>query len=320
MSQRCPISFQILPNSDDNREARKYSNEGLKQLSPRLTDLHLFPYSAEAQRQEAALRMQKMSIQGVQPKLSARLNIAKKTFELMDIGGTFILKPQHAIFAQMPENEALTMRLAKVAKIETPTHGMVCSQDDSLTYFIQRFDRMAHGKKLAVEDFAQLLGFSRETKYQSSMEQCVNVIDSFCSFPSIEKKELFKRVIFNFLIGNEDAHLKNFSLISRKGVIELSPAYDLVNSTILLRGANIEEIALPIAGKKRKLTYAILIDYFGKERLSLNETTIQSVLKNFENSFPLWRNLIETSFLTDDLKEKYLDLVKKRSKTLKLQF
>ena len=135
MPNRCPISFQILPNTDDascgNAEGLKYSSEGLRQLSPRLSDLLPFPYSAEEQRQEAALRMQKMSIQGVQPKLSARLNIAQKAFELMDTDGTFILKPQHNIFSQLPENEALTMRLAQVAAIEVPLHGMVYSQDDS---------------------------------------------------------------------------------------------------------------------------------------------------------------------------------------------
>lgn len=320
MPNRCPISFQILPNTDDascgNAEGLKYSSEGLRQLSPRLSDLLPFPYSAEEQRQEAALRMQKMSIQGVQPKLSARLNIAQKAFELMDTDGTFILKPQHNIFSQLPENEALTMRLAQVATIEVPLHGMVYSQDDSLTYFIERFDRRAKGKKWSVEDFAQLLGFSRETKYQSSMEQCVDVINRFCSFPIIEKKEFFKRIMFNFLVGNEDAHLKNFSLINRNGKIELSPAYDLVNTTILLRGSNIEEIALPIAGKKRKLTHTILIDYFGNERLQLNEMTIQSVLKNFNLAFPIWQNLIKTSFLNDNLKKKYLLLVDKRMKTL----
>jgi serine/threonine-protein kinase HipA len=309
MPERCPISFQ---NIEANQEGNKYSLEGLRQLSPRLTGLHLFPYSAGSQRQEAALRMQKMSIQGVQPKLSAALNITKKTFELQDTGGTFILKPQHNIFTQLPENEALTMRLAQISNIEVPSHGMIYSEDNSLTYFVQRFDRKAKGKKLAVEDFAQLLGFSRETKYQSSMEQCVDVIDNFCSFPMVEKKVFFKRVIFNFLTGNEDAHLKNFSLISRNGKIELSPAYDLVNTTILLRGPNIEELALPLAGKKRKLTATLLIDYFGKERLKLTETTLYNVLYDFKIVQVRWRNQIENSFLNDELKKKYFDLLVSR--------
>ena len=126
-----------------------YSLNGLALLSKSLTDLCDLPFSANEQRFDAANRERKMSIQGVQPKLSALLNVRQQGFEITDLGGTFILKPQNKDFPQLPENEAVTMCMASKVGIEVPTTGLVGSQDGSLTYFIRRFDRLGKGKKLA---------------------------------------------------------------------------------------------------------------------------------------------------------------------------
>ena len=128
--------------------------------------------------------------------------------------------------------------------------------------------------------------------------------------------KLFRLVVFNFLVGNEDAHLKNFSLITRNGKVELSPAYDLLNSTIVLRGDNIEELALTLAGKKRKITRELLVDYYGKDRLKLSDKTIQQVLNDIESALPEWFHLISICFLSDDLKEKYKQLLTDRAAIL----
>ena len=120
---------------------------------------------------------------------------------------------------------------------------------------IRRFDRKGQKAKVAVEDFAQLAGLSRDTKYNYTMEKLVKLIDRFCTFPAVENAKLFKRVIFNFLVGNEDMHLKNYSVITRDDIVELSPAYDLLSSSIVLTG-DIDEIALPLKGKKSNLTPA----------------------------------------------------------------
>ncbi|HOY32587.1 MAG TPA: HipA domain-containing protein, partial [Bacteroidales bacterium] len=187
------------------------------------------------------VRATKLSIQGLQPKLSAILNIKESRFELVDTGGKYILKPQHHIYPQLPENEDVTMRMAKAAGINVLLHGMIRSKDMTLTYFIKRFDRAGHKDKIPLEDFAQLAGLSRDTKYNYTMEKLVLLIDEFCTFPVIEKAKLFRLVLFNFLTGNEDMHLKNFSLIRNGDKIELSPAYDLLNSTIVLN-PNLEKI------------------------------------------------------------------------------
>jgi serine/threonine-protein kinase HipA len=303
----CPITYQPCEG--------RYSQEGLNKLSRRLDDLGELPYSAAEQIREAAARAPKMSIQGVQPKLSARLNVRKREFEIVDTGGQYILKPQNPQFDQLPENEDLSMRLAAGAGIEVPLHGLVYSKDDVFTYFVKRFDRIGRKEKLALEDFAQLLGRSRETKYDASMEKVADVIEKYCSFPAVEQIKLFRLTIVNFLLGNEDMHLKNFSLITREDRIELSPAYDIINSTIALANPQ-EELALPLMGKKSKLTGSILIDYFGRERLGLNDRSIAMVQSNIKSAFPLWEQLIARSFLDAEMKDKYSKLVAARKKRL----
>jgi serine/threonine-protein kinase HipA len=300
----CPITYQ--PCGD-----KKYSDNGLKLLSRNLTQLKDLPLTQEEQLREAAIRADKMSIQGVQPKLSAKLNVKDEVFDIVDRGGEYILKPQNNFYPELPENESLTMKLAELIGVEVPLSGMIYSSDGKFTYFIKRFDRYGRNKKLSLEDFAQLAGKSRETKYDYSMEKLITLIDTFCTFPAIEKVKLFRLSIFNFLIGNEDMHLKNFSLITRDNKVELSPAYDLLNTTIVVPKSQ-EEIALPLAGKKRNLSTKILIDYFAKERLKLNQTIISQVFNKFNTEWNNWEKLIKISFLSNEMKEKYFELMKKR--------
>jgi len=301
---RCPIIYNEFCEG-------LYSEKGLKRLSPSLKTLGLLNYTAEELRAEAMQRASKMSIQGVQPKLSAILNIKDGLFEIVDKGGRYILKPQHNIFPELPQNEDLTMRLAESIGIEIPLHGLIYSKDNSLTYFVRRFDRKGQKDKVAVEDFAQLAGMSRDTKYNYSMEKLVKLLDDYCTFPAIEKSKLFKLVLFNYLVGNEDMHLKNYSVIVRNGKVELSPAYDLLNTTIVLRG-DVEEIALTLKGKKSNLNRDTLVNYFGKERCNLNNKIIEKTLETIQSAISSWFNLIDISFLSDEMKEKYRSLLQKR--------
>ena len=241
---RCPITCQPCGTA-------RNSPAGLRALSPSLKRLNDFPYAAEQQRQEAVIRAGRMSIQGVQPKLRVRLNARAGGFEIVDRGGRFVIKPQHHVYPSLPENEGLTMHLAGLCGIEVPLSGMVRSADGTWSYFVRRFDRSGHNRKVAVEDFAQLAGLSRDTKYDFSMERLVKLLDAYCTFPAVEKVKLLKRCLFNFLAGNEDMHLKNFSLITRQGKVELAPAYDYLNSTVAFlalgkRLETIEETALPL--------------------------------------------------------------------------
>jgi serine/threonine-protein kinase HipA len=301
---KCPIAYISCGNN-------RYSDEGLRMLSTGLKTLKDLEYTADEQRKEAYNRATRMSIQGVQPKLSAVLSFKAEKFEIVNKGGKYILKPQHNIFPEMPENEDLTMRLADETGLEIPQHGLIWSKDNSLTYFIKRFDRKGHTDKIPVEDFAQLAGLNRDTKYEYSMEKVVKLIDKYCTFPAIEKIKLFKLTIFNYLIGNEDMHLKNFSIITQDGKSTLSPCYDLINSTIEYKKQE-DEIALPLKGNKRKLTRNQLIDYFGKEKCELADKSIDRVLETISLSVPKWKELIENSFLSQEMKEKYRALLETR--------
>lgn len=282
-------------------------------IAPKLMGLNDLPYTASELRREAANRARKLSIQGVQPKLSASISVVDQEFKVVDQFGTYIIKLQNDIFPELPENEDLTMRMAKVLGIHVPFHGMVYGKDGSLSYFIKRFDRYGKGKKHAMEDFAQLTGNTRDTKYRFSMEKLVPVIEEFCTFPVVEKVEFFKRIVFCFLTGNEDMHLKNFSLITKNGKTTLAPAYDLLNSSITIKSPE-EEIALTLKEKKSNLKSSDFVEYYAKERLQLNEKTVETILQNMFKAKQKWKDLISISFLSDDMKEKYDNLLEHRMK------
>ena len=307
---RCPITYGPC---GENR----YSEKGLKMLSPGLTSIKALEYTAEEQRKEAFIRSSGMSVQGVQPKLSARLNIKEEKFDVVNTGGRYILKPQHQFFPEMPENEDLTMKLANEVGLEVPIHGLIWSKDNSLTYFIKRFDRRGQNDKVPTEDFAQLAGMTRETKYDYSMEKLVSLINRFCTFPAIEKLVLFKLVLFNYLVGNDDMHLKNYSVITKDGKVILSPCYDLLNTTIEYERAY-DEIALPLKGNKSHLTRNMLISYFGRERCEMTAKSIDKVLETISTAIPVWKSLINSSFLSKGMKDKYLELLDVRLNNLNI--
>ena len=303
---RCPITYELCGTD-------KYSEKGIRLIAPKLTQLNDLPYTAVELRQEAANRAKKLSIQGVQPKLSAAISIVDQEFKIVDQFGTYIIKPQNDLFTQLPENEDVTMRMAKAFGLDVPFHGMLYGKDGSLSYFIKRFDRHGKGKKWATEDFAQLTGNSRETKYRFTMEKLIPVLDEFCSFPAIEKADFFKRILFCFITGNEDMHLKNFSLITQKGKTKLTPIYDFLNSTIAIKNPE-EEIALTLRGKKSNLRATDFIDYYAKERFQLNGKTIATILTQMKKATPQWKELLEICFLSNEMKQKYLELLEIRTK------
>jgi len=307
---RCPISYQPVDS------AGQYSEKGLRAVDKRLRDLRPLEFTREELVEEAARRASRMSIGGVQPKLSAVIDFSHESFRIVDSDGRYILKPQHPVFRSLPENEDLTMRLAHAVGIDVPFHGMVYGKDSALSYFIRRFDRDASVPlRIPVEDFAQLSGRTRDTKYDSSVERLLPIVDQHCTFPRVERSKLFRRLIFSFLVGNEDMHLKNNSLISRNGLIELSPAYDLLNTTAVL-GPEAEESALPIEGKRRGLTRRILVEYLGIDRCGLPAKEVGAVLDSIRSAEGAWRELVQCSFLPDALKGRYLEILAERTPRL----
>lgn len=305
----CPITLEPV------EERETFSPAGLRSLHPRLNQLAPLELTHDEQLRQARLRAAKMSIQGVQPKLSAVLRPGVGRLEIVDTGGRFILKPNPPTFEDVPANESLTMTMAATIGIEVPPHGLIPASDHGWIYIIRRFDREGRNTRIPVEDFAQLSGATRETKYDSSLEQVARVIEEFCTFPAIEKPRLARRLLFCFLTGNEHMHLKNFSMIVRNGVVTLSPAYDLLNTTLVLEKAE-EESALPLGGKKRKLTRTLWLDYFCGERLALPRRQIDTLLGDLRSALPRWHDLIDRSYLPEPKKTIYRALLDERCERL----
>ncbi|MGA7725761.1 MAG: HipA domain-containing protein [Opitutaceae bacterium] len=293
-----------------------YSPAGLRLLDRRLTSLAPLPYTREQLIEEASARAVKMSIQGMQPKVSAVLRAKEGRMEIVGNGGRYIVKPPHPVYAELPENEALTMSLAANLDIEVPVSGLLLNADQTRSYFVRRFDRLGWGKQ-PVEDFAQLSGATRDTKYDSSTERLIELIDRFCTFPVLERMKLLDRLLFAYLTGNEDMHLKNWSLITRDDKVELSPAYDLLNSTISNPKSR-EELALTLHGKKSKLRENDFWRYLAAERLGLSPALIEQTKTRFAAAGRGWPARIESSYLSSDMKGRYLSLFEERQARLGL--
>jgi serine/threonine-protein kinase HipA len=291
-----------------------YSPAGLRLLDRRLRSLAPLPYTRDQLLEEAAARAAKMSIQGMQPKVSTVLRVTEGRMEIVDNGGRYIVKPPHLVYAELPENEALTMSLAATLGIEVPVHGLLQNSDKTHSYFVRRFDR-AGWRKQPVEDFAQLSGATRDTKYDSSTERLIEIIDHFCTFPALERLKFLDRLLCAYLTGNEDMHLKNWSLITRDDKVELSPAYDMLNSTIP-NPRNREELALPLRGKKTNVHANDFWRYLAGERLGLTSSLIEQTQARFAAACAEWPARIEASFLSAEMKRRYLTLLAERRNRL----
>lgn len=300
--RKCPLTYEMVEG--------RYAPGALRRVNPRLTELQDLPYSSEELLWEVSQRADKLSIQGVQPKLSARLNVKSQAFDLVDRQGQYILKPQSPHFTYLPENEDCTMRLAATTGLNVPNRGLIYGKDGRVTFWIRRFDRTGRDEKLPVEDFAQLLGESRDTKYKSSWEKVAQVIERHCTFPRVEAAKLFKLLLFCFLCGNEDQHLKNFSLLIKDPMVELSPCYDQVNSTIVLSNPE-EELALPLAGKKSRLKMADFLNY-ATTCLKLTDLIVEQVRQEIAEGLVTWESIIRSSFLPENRQDQFLALFGER--------
>jgi serine/threonine-protein kinase HipA len=208
------------------------------------------------------------------------------------------------------------MSLAETLGIEVPVHGLLLNADKTRSYFVRRFDRTGWDRQ-PVEDFAQLSGASRDTKYDSSTERLTELIGRFCTFPALEHMKFLDRLLFAYLTGNEDMHLKNWSLVTRDDKVELSPAYDLLNSTIPNPKSR-EELALTLHGKKSNLKANDFWSYLAGERLGLAPALIEQTKARFSAACSHWPARIDASFLSQDMKERYLALLETRRARLGL--
>lgn len=245
----------------------------------------------------------RISITGVQPKLSVTLEKRKANTRLTIVGlwGEYILKPQHDRFQMMPETEDLTMHLASIFKIPVCEHTLLRASDGSFVYLAKRFDRIK-GKKVHMEDFCQLSEFLTESKYKGSYEKIGKLILRYCTNTGLDALNYFELVLFSYLTGNNDMHLKNFAVLHQDNGIYLSPAFDLLNVN-LVNPADDEDLALTLNGKKKKIRLKDFI-LLG-ESLQIPGKAIENSCKKFASANREVELYINSSFLSPELKEQY---------------
>ena len=251
------------------------------------------------------------TLTGVQPKLSLNLDKHKDSQKLTIVGlwGDYIFKPQTERFAMLPENEDLTMHLAEIAKIKIVPHTLIRMKDGSIGYLTKRIDRKADGEKIAMEDMCQLTERQTEHKYRSSYEQIGKAIRKYSTNAQLDMVDFLELVYFSWLTGNNDMHLKNFSLYSPAGEPVLTPAYDLLNAAIS-NPVDDKELALNLNGKKKRMKDA---DFKNAYRTcGVPEIVFDRVKKKYVDLLPKFEEEIHASFLSDEIKTLYIELLHRR--------
>ncbi len=273
------------------------------------------PYSEDKMEELAEQVIQShTTVTGVQPKLSLHLASAEepnrpKRFTIVGMWGGYILKPPSPHYPNMPEVEDLTMHLANIAKINVVPHSLIRLQSGNLAYITKRIDRVKKSK-LHMEDMCQLTERLSEDKYQGSYEQIAKAIQQHSKNPGLDVVNFFELVLFSFLSGNADMHLKNFSLINQPGIGPVfSPAYDLV-ATAMVNPADNEDMALTLNGKKRKIKRSDFETAFNTLKLDAKQQ--ENIFNKMERVRPEWEEMIDISFLNEKWKEMYKALLKER--------
>lgn len=303
---KCLICYKPLGESDIDYHKKCLIKEfGLKQMPiVNIDEKELIKYAKEQIEANTA-------ITGVQPKLSLWLEESKQSirFTVVDKKSNYIIKPASEVYQSLPENEDLCMHLASELNIITAKHSLIRMSSDNLAYITQRFDRVKD-KKLASEDLCQLTETLTEHKYRGSYEKTGRTIRKYSSQSGFDALSFFELLLFNFIIGNADMHLKNFSMLENiDGSFTLSPAYDLL-STYLVIDNETEQLSLTINGKKNKIKKRDF-DILAKN-LSLNEKQRDNSYEKFLTKKEKIEWWVQNSFLANNQKQKLQDLIDTR--------
>ena len=260
-----------------------------------------------------------VTVTGVQPKLSVDLEKeanGKKRFTIVGLWGKYILKPQTELYVNLPENEDLTMHLATMVNIKTVPHSLIRFKDGSLAYITRRIDRDKKKGKIPMEDMCQLTEKLTEQKYKGSHEQIAKIIMLHSAYPVLDLLTYFEVLLFCYLTGNADMHLKNFSLYKPANEYILAPAYDLLSTKLVLPDDK-DELALTLNARKRNLKKSDFNHLLNTYKI--DEKVIENIYEKYRKIVPQWLNFIDTSFLPQQMKEEYKSIINKRKSILEKQ-
>ncbi|MBN2434456.1 MAG: HipA domain-containing protein [Spirochaetes bacterium] len=298
--KKCLICYDDLPKDRDFYHDECIKKSLLKNIDP------LVPYNFEELSDLGRQIIQsRFSVTGVQTKISMTTSEDSnpKKFTLIGYKSNYILKPPSTRYPRMPENEDLTMKLAKIAKIPTVSQTLVPMKSGEIAYITERMDRTEFNKKIHMEDMAQISNKLTEHKYLSSAEQVGKKIYTFSENKMFDVITYFDLIIFCLITGNADMHLKNFSLIYTEKGIRLAPAYDLLNTKIIT--SDEDESALTIDGKKKNITLKNLNRL--ASALRITDKARDNIYKKYSRLYPTLISWIKKSLLDDDLKNYYAE-------------
>ena len=270
------------------------------------------PYSLDELDTLAAQVIQSQTtLTGVQAKLSLHLDRheGSKRLTIVGLWGDYIFKPQTQSYKTLPENEDLTMHLAEIAKIKVVPHTLIRLKDGTLGYLTKRVDRSADGEKIPMEDMCQLTERQTEYKYKSSYEQIAKVIAKYSYVPLLDLTDFYEQVFFSWLVGNNDMHLKNFSLYAPKGKWGLTPAYDLLN-VALVNTKDDEELALTLNARKKRIKKADFLK--AMETSGIAPKVFENMVAKYQKLLPKFNEAIDMSFLDAEDKEMYKQSIASR--------
>lgn len=277
------------------------------------------PYTREEIGKLAQVVVEKhVTVTGVQAKLSMDLthdrNDMPQRLTIVGVMGRYILKPQTELFHCLPEIEDLSMHLAEAARIPAVPHALIRFEDGELNYITRRIDRTDDGKKLAMEDFCQLAEHLTEQKYLASYELIASYIKRYSTAPILDLVNFWEQVVFSWIIGNADMHLKNFSLISNQpGSYTLAPTYDQV-STAVVMPEDTEELALSLNGWKKKLMREDFLDAILSS--GIDKVVAERIIGRFQKYQNKWNELIDQSFIAEEQKQSFKQLIAQHLETL----
>ncbi len=302
MNKKCLYCYKAIEGSEhDFHEACSLEFFGTKHAP-------VLEYSFNQMRDLAKNVVERsIAVPGVQPKLSLSLvgealnnGDAGRLTVVGALGGNYIFKQPSENYREMPQNEHVTMRIAEAFGINTVPSSLIRLESGELSYITKRIDRTEKGEKIHMIDMFQIL--EAFDKYKSSMEKIGKALNDYSDDTLLDKLYFFELSVFSYLTGNNDMHLKNFSMIDKGTKWSLAPAYDLLNVNIVNPLDN-EELALPIEGKKKRLRKDHF-ERFGKG-LDLNDKQIESVFKRFIQNKVIAFEWIDNSFLSEEFKNRY---------------
>lgn len=312
-------------------ESGNFSKKAIKDFFEKYNPIEKLTFSRKEFFTEGVKHAQGMSISGVQQKLSLIIN-DNNEFEIVTTGGKYILKPSPESFPFAAENEQCAMAISRIVGIETAYSANIQFSDGEEAYITKRYDRK-NGNKLHQEDLAQAFNLQSDDKYKKSYEEALHLVRKMSGGKLSVVKELFNRIVFSYLIGNDDMHLKNMSLIKHldnKSAIydSLTPNYDQLLVHAFPNPPQIGFLALDLLKEEDEGIFSNLYNKYGYytgydfyllgERVGLRKPVIKSILENYYKKENEIINIINNSFMPIEMKIKATSLIKDQIKALKI--